>query len=96
MIAAASIICAMKGIQMKMDSDRVSCVCSVVKTNSVEVENIAAKIERIVSNEISHLNESSTSKLIDNNNYETVTTKYPNSEKSKKPETPVDVQNVNF
>lgn len=97
-IAAASIMSAMVGIRIKIDSDHLQRLCSLIKANPSDVENIASKIERIVSEEMSHLNKP-VSKMVDTNsltNYEPLT-KYSNMENEpKKPETPVDVQNVNF
>lgn len=86
---------AMVGIRIKIDSDHLQRLCSLIKANTSDVENIASKIERIVSEEMSHLNKP-VSKMVDTDSltcYEPLT-KY--SDEKKKPETPVDVQNVNF
>ena len=94
MIAAASIICAVKGIQIRTDSDRIPRVCSVVKANVDEVKNICSQIERIVSEEISRLDAQPVSKIAEKENtrYEEITKKH----EMKKPETPVDVHDVKF
>jgi hypothetical protein len=94
-IAVASIICAANGIHIRTDSDRIRRVCSVVKANVDEVKNICSQIERIVSEEISRLDDAQpVSKIAEKENtcYEEITKKH----EIKKPETPVDVQNVKF
>ncbi len=103
----------MKGIQIRMDSERVSRVCRVVCADVARVEAIAAKIEDAVSEEISRLNSASLSATsaaaskseaqslpengAEDESYETLAKyEHVDSSKSKKPETPVDVQNVKF
>lgn len=97
-LAAASIMSAMAGIRIKIESDHLRSLCSIIKANRSDVENIFSKIERIVSEEASHHNKQ-VSKMVDTNpltSYEPLT-KYSNMENDpNKPETPVDVQNVNF
>ena len=97
-IAAASIMSAMVGIRIKRDSDHLQRLCSLIKANLSDVENIATKIERIVSQEMSHLNKP-VSKMVDSDSltcYEPLTKYSDLDNEPKKPETPVDVQNVNF
>lgn len=98
-IAAASIMSAMVGIRIKIDSDHLKRLCSLIKANPSEVEKIASKIERIVNEEMSHLNKP-VSKMVDSNTSLTCydpLSKYSGIENEpKKPETPVDVQNANF
>lgn len=121
-MAAASIICAMKGIQMKMDADRISCICRLVNSSVGLVEHVASRIESAVAEEISRLNPLPTTtssqhdelplksglKTIEDIEIANVEAeggstirKYDEDDdmdrsKSKKPETPVDVQNVKF
>lgn len=100
LLAAACIVCAVKGIQIRMDSEQLARVCTLINVDVADVESVASKIERTVSEEISHLNVQSpsvvVSKIVENETCYEPVTKYADSEKAKKPETPVDVQNVNF
>lgn len=91
---------AVLGIRIQIDSDHLQRLCSLIKANTSEVENIASKIERIVSQEMSHLNKP-VSNVPDADSASLTCceplTKYSDTEnKPKKPETPIDVQNVNF
>lgn len=90
MIAAASIICAMRGVRIRTDSDRLPCLCSVVGVNVDELKNICSQIERTIAQELSHRVARSSGK--ENMCYEEITKKH----EVKKPETPVDVQDVDF
>ena len=92
-MAAATIICAMNGIHIRTDSDRLPYLCSVVRVNVDDLKRICLQIEGIISEEISRLQEQPISKISEKENaYEEITKKHG----MNKRETPVDVQNVNF
>lgn len=100
LVAAACIICATKGIRMRIDSEELLTVCKLIRADVTDVENVASKIERILSEDVSHIDVQqqsiTVSKVVENSTRYEPVSKYTDLDKAKKPETPVDVQNVNF